>query len=1014
MNFLTISHLLSDNEELADLLNTSGDRKLKLCEDVKKGVVCQNLEEIAVLNANDIFEILQRGIQQRATAATLCNKNSSRSHSIFTMKIMIKEYSIDGEEVVRHGQLNLVDLAGSECIGRSGAKNDRAREAGSINQSLLTLGRVITALVDHHPHIPYRDSKLTRLLQESLGGKAKTCIIATFSPAQMAVEETLSTLDYAHRAKSIKNQPTVNQKLTKKVIMKEYFAEIETLRLQLIATRDKNGVYLDPAEFYAMESKLATQEAMLVECEAALKSRNDEVKVLKDQTDELTIDLTETRNNLAKAKESLAESRELMQQAQGQATQGYKAWQSTESVVHAHKQNENKLLSAGDAMKKQLRHAETDLNRLVRKVGLLESQEGRRIQEAEVFCQRMAQEHDVLASYLKQLTAQQTNMHQQTAASIATLVASAASTQNALQRVLQEEMQTIINQRAQQVSTQEAQHSDFQKALETAQASTRARWAGLQQELAQWMSSCTQTLQATQQTLVSQTKTLETLGQEMQRMRDDMSAKTAVFVTEQGDFSRSLIQQMEGMAKTLSQEMTLFAQMQQQAQQQMQASLHNRTAEVASTLQSLLDSLRVEQEQAMAKSAIATEQFCTRQQELVQSHTQQITQDEIVGKWQPSVQHFSDALYVHSNAQHSLFTQHVHQARALNNEVAGSQDQLTREIGVKRAYVTSFVEEEVQETESAIKRHCATLNAWTSVAQKEQVSQTAHLSALPESITQQGQTDVFFEQQLPAQTSEIQQLLHTFDTSFQGHVQQHTAQTQSIVQKTRGYAQQTAEAKTQVSGDTPRKVQPLVAPRMQKTAQTSVLKRQALQEAPLVDLQGYAGVVQSSLQRLVDDETQLYASGDADEEAVEEVEMDEVAMEEVSKAVFPAEQEEESTVEATTAVVEEVKKSKKASGLPSLSIKAPECTYDETGANMAMDAENCPPNTTHVALGGSAKVSPNSAASTPHGSSSTTSKLPTSRTRSTRSSKENKQTEEMIGHVSLRSRSNSAFNFAEN
>ena len=101
-----------DNEELQDLLNTSGDKKLKLCEDVKKGVICQNLEEITVLTVSDIFDILQRGIKQRQTAATLCNKNSSRSHSIFTLKIMIKECNVDGEEVVRHGQLNLVDLAG--------------------------------------------------------------------------------------------------------------------------------------------------------------------------------------------------------------------------------------------------------------------------------------------------------------------------------------------------------------------------------------------------------------------------------------------------------------------------------------------------------------------------------------------------------------------------------------------------------------------------------------------------------------------------------------------------------------------------------------------------------------------------------------------------------------------------------------------------------------------------------------------------------------------------------------
>ena len=94
------------------MLNTNGDKKLKLCEDLKKGVVCQNLEEITVLSANDIFSILQRGIQQRQTAETLCNKNSSRSHSIFTMKIMIKENNPDGEECIRHGQLNLVDLAG--------------------------------------------------------------------------------------------------------------------------------------------------------------------------------------------------------------------------------------------------------------------------------------------------------------------------------------------------------------------------------------------------------------------------------------------------------------------------------------------------------------------------------------------------------------------------------------------------------------------------------------------------------------------------------------------------------------------------------------------------------------------------------------------------------------------------------------------------------------------------------------------------------------------------------------
>jgi kinesin family protein 11 len=103
----------SDNEELQDLLTTTGgEKKLKLMEDPKKGVVCQNLEEIAVLSVKDIFDILKRGVHQRTVSATMHNKTPSRSHTIFTMKIMITESNGDGDDLVRHGQLNLVDLAG--------------------------------------------------------------------------------------------------------------------------------------------------------------------------------------------------------------------------------------------------------------------------------------------------------------------------------------------------------------------------------------------------------------------------------------------------------------------------------------------------------------------------------------------------------------------------------------------------------------------------------------------------------------------------------------------------------------------------------------------------------------------------------------------------------------------------------------------------------------------------------------------------------------------------------------
>uniref|UniRef100_A0A8C5RP43 Kinesin-like protein n=1 Tax=Laticauda laticaudata TaxID=8630 RepID=A0A8C5RP43_LATLA len=182
------------NEELFDLLSPSPDvgERLQLFDDPrnKRGVIIKGLEEMTVHNKDEVYQILERGAAKRTTAATYMNQYSSRSHSVFSITLHMKE-TTDGEELVKIGKLNLVDLAGSENIGRSGAVDKRAREAGNINQSLLTLGRVITALVERTPHIPYRESKLTRILQDSLGGRTKTCIIATVSPASINLEVSI-------------------------------------------------------------------------------------------------------------------------------------------------------------------------------------------------------------------------------------------------------------------------------------------------------------------------------------------------------------------------------------------------------------------------------------------------------------------------------------------------------------------------------------------------------------------------------------------------------------------------------------------------------------------------------------------------------------------------------------------------------------------------------------------------------------------------------------------------------
>ncbi|CED82794.1 Kinesin-like protein [Phaffia rhodozyma] len=271
-----ISYVELYNEEIRDLLthgtspaapfgggsNTAGTGGLKIFDDQKgKGVLIQGVEERGIESAKGGLNLLKIGSERRETGETLMNKASSRSHSIFTITVHLKETSsATGEELLKVGKFNLVDLAGSENVGRSGAEGDRAAEAGMINRSLLTLGRVINALVDKSRHVPYRESKLTRLLQDSLGGRTKTRIVATISPSRSNLEETISTLDYAMRATRIMNRPEANQRMTKNSLIRDYVLEIERLKADLMASREKNGVYKSEQEWLEWENEKALRE----------------------------------------------------------------------------------------------------------------------------------------------------------------------------------------------------------------------------------------------------------------------------------------------------------------------------------------------------------------------------------------------------------------------------------------------------------------------------------------------------------------------------------------------------------------------------------------------------------------------------------------------------------------------------------------------------------------------------------------------------------------------------------
>ena len=192
----------------------------------------------------EVSKLIGQGNKVRRVAATNMNDRSSRSHSCFIIRIEQKEKEDMGNgkerETKLSAKINLVDLAGSERAEKTGASGERLKEGAMINKSLSTLGNVINALAKgKDEHIPYRDSKLTRLLQQSLGGNSLTVMIATISPADDNHDETLSTLQYASRAKAIKNKTKKNEDITQQII-RELREEIAELRRKLNEAQQGN------------------------------------------------------------------------------------------------------------------------------------------------------------------------------------------------------------------------------------------------------------------------------------------------------------------------------------------------------------------------------------------------------------------------------------------------------------------------------------------------------------------------------------------------------------------------------------------------------------------------------------------------------------------------------------------------------------------------------------------------------------------------------------------------------
>ncbi|CAM6007910.1 unnamed protein product [Sphagnum balticum] len=302
---IRVSYMEIYNEEIKDLLSTD-NRKLQIHESLERGVFVAGLREEIVDSVEQVLGLLESGEAQRHFGETNMNMYSSRSHTIFRMVIESRDKSQDDQDsdpdscasdAVRVSALNLVDLAGSERIAKTGAGGVRLKEGGHINKSLMTLGNVINKLCDgggkQGGHIPYRDSKLTRILQSALGGNARTAIICTITPDEIHIDETRGTLQFASRAKRVTNCAQVNETVTDAALLKRQKREIEELLQKLQGSphsedleKEIRTLRNDLLQFEVEKEKLALelQEEKKAQVEREQRIKEQEQKIVNLST----------------------------------------------------------------------------------------------------------------------------------------------------------------------------------------------------------------------------------------------------------------------------------------------------------------------------------------------------------------------------------------------------------------------------------------------------------------------------------------------------------------------------------------------------------------------------------------------------------------------------------------------------------------------------------------------------------------------------------------------------------
>lgn len=281
-----ISYLEIFNDDLIDLLqgndNSVAGSALKIYENNKNQVYVNGLTEMDVRTSTEALAALQMGNDRLSN-----HIHSSKSHTIFTLNVQLREKPkhVDADNnLIKFSRLNFVQLASTE--------NTTSKSLVKTVQSLASFNRVIQALIDKQSHIPYRDSKLTRIMQDSLGGNVKTAFIASIAPDSGGIEETLQTLEMMARIKCIQNQPRINERLNKHVMLNDVAKEISQLKRDIEANRNKDGIFVSLEDYENRRSQLESSRFELRRTHFELQKLNEEFDELNNNYNDADSNLT--------------------------------------------------------------------------------------------------------------------------------------------------------------------------------------------------------------------------------------------------------------------------------------------------------------------------------------------------------------------------------------------------------------------------------------------------------------------------------------------------------------------------------------------------------------------------------------------------------------------------------------------------------------------------------------------------------------------------------------------------